>query len=241
MSIIDNLLSVLDYHTSVLDIRQGAFQTAVVTRGCGLASTPHEAGPHHNKAAVSEAGLLLQKSPVELARLALSPSQNEAAIGLAAVNSLLEVDTEKCLELNAADLLLQKGTGKRVAIIGHFPFIPRLRKVAGELSVIEKNPGEGDLPEASSEGILPVADVIGITGTAFINHTIDHLLAIRNPKAYVVVLGGTAPLTPLLFEYGVDAVSGTVVVDPDQALLSVSQGATFRQINGIRLFTMQRN
>jgi len=240
MSIIDHLLSVLDYRASVRDIRQGAFQTAVVTRQCGLASTPHNAGPHHNEAAVNEAGLLLQKSPVELARLALSTSQNEAAIGLAAINSLLEIDTDKCLELNAAELLFHKGAAKRVAVIGRFPFIPRLGKVAGDLSVIEKHPGEGDLPEEASEEILPFADVIAITGTAFINHTIDHLLAIRNPKAYVVVLGGTAPLTPLLFEYGINAVAGTVVVNPEKVLLSVSQGATFRQIDGIRLLTMQQ-
>jgi uncharacterized protein len=240
MSIIDELLSSLNYEARVKDIRQGAFQTAVMTRNCGLASTPHDTGPHHNKASVSEAGLLLRKSPFELARLALSSSQYEAAIGLAAVNSLIEVESDKCLELNAADLLLQKGAGKQVAIIGRFPFIPRLRKEAKELYVIEKNPGEGDLPEETAEELLPIVDVIGITGTVFTNHTIDRLLAIRNPKAYVIVLGGTAPLSPLLFEYGVNAVSGTVVVDPDQALLSVSQGANFRQINGIRLLTMQR-
>jgi uncharacterized protein len=241
MSIIDELLSSLNYEAPVRDIRQGAFQTAVMTRNCGLASTPHEPGPYHNKSAVDEAGSLLQKDARSLVRLALSPSQNEAAIGLAVINSLIDVDEGKCVELNAADLLLQKGEGKRIAVIGHFPFIPRLRKAVKELWVIEKNPGEGDLPEEAAEEFLPRADVIGITGTAFINHTIDRLLEIRNPQAYVVILGGTSPLSPLLFDYGVNAVSGTVVTDPERVLLSVSQGATFRQIKGIRLLTMKED
>ena len=46
MKIIDELLSSLDYEASVGDIRQGPFQTAVLTRHCGLASTPHDPGPH---------------------------------------------------------------------------------------------------------------------------------------------------------------------------------------------------
>jgi uncharacterized protein len=241
MGIIDELLSGLNYEAPVRDIRQGPFQTAVMTRDCGLASTPHDSGPHHNKSAIDEAGSLLLKDTKSLARLALSPSQNEAAIGMAAINSLIEVNEGKCVELNAADLLLQKGEGKRVAIIGHFPFILRLRKAVKELWVIEKNPGEGDLPEAAADELLPKADVIGITGTAFINHTIDRLLKLCNPQAYVVILGGTAPLSALLFDYGINAVSGTLVTDPESVLLSVSQGATFRQIKGIRLLTMKKD
>ena len=75
-----------------------------------------------------------------------------------------------------------------------------------------------------------LADVIGITGTAFNNHTIERLLGLCQPQAYVIILGGTAPLSPVLFDYGVDAISGTQVVDPEMVLRCVSQGATFRQI-----------
>ncbi len=238
MKIIDNLLSSLNYSYSVKDIRIGPFQTAVVTRHCGLASTPHEPGPHHNHAPVNEAGILLAKDSKALAALAKASSQMEAAIGMAAINSLLEVNEKLCAELNAADLLIKNGEGKRVAIVGHFPFVPRLRKAAKALWVIEKNPQEGDHPESEAKNLIPQADVVGITGTAFINHTIERLLLLCNPQAYIVILGGTAPLSPVLFDYGISAVSGTVVADPESVLHSVSQGATFRQISGIRLLTM---
>jgi hypothetical protein len=56
----------------------------------------------------------------------------------------------------------------------------------------------------------------------------------------VVVLGPSTPLSPVLFDYGVDVVSGTRVVDVDVALRCLSEGATFHQIRGVRLLTMER-
>ena len=240
MNIIDELLSTLDYEASVRDIRLGPFQTAVLTRHCGLASTPHDSGPHHNRTPVVEAGLLVEKDARVLAHMANSESPFEAAIGMAAINSLIEIDDTRCAEVNAGDLLARKGEEKRVAIVGHFPFVHRLRSVAKELWVIEREPQEGDFTEADSDRFLPQADVVGITGTTFTNHTLEGLLSLCNPKAYVVVLGGTTPLSPMLFDYGIDAVSGTRVIEPKTVLRYVSQGATFRQIRGIRLLTMER-
>jgi uncharacterized protein (DUF4213/DUF364 family) len=159
---------------------------------------------------------------------------------LATINSLIEIDEQRCVELNAGDLLAREGEGKRVAIVGHFPFLPQLRAVARELWVIERNPQEGDFAETESARHLPQADVVGITGTAFTNHTIEGLLSLCSPRAYLIILGGTAPLSPVLFDYGIDAVSGTKVTDPEMVLRCVSQGATFRQIKGVRLLTMRR-
>jgi hypothetical protein len=240
MKIIDDILSTLNYEAPVMDIRQGPFQTAVITRNCGLASTPHDPGPHHDRTPVKEAGLLLKKDTRALALMINSLSPMESAIGMATINSLIEVDEKRCTELNASDLLANKGEDKKVVIVGHFPFVPRLRKIAKALWVIEKNPQEGDNTEAEAENIIPQADVIGITGTAFTNHTIEYLLSLCNPGAYVVILGGTAPLSSILFDYGVSAISGTKVIEPEVVLRYASQGATFRQIKGVSLLTMMK-
>jgi len=151
MKILEDLLSILDTEAKVRDIRQGPFQTAVLTRNCGLASTPHFEGPHHQGAPpVFEPGLLLEKDAKTLAQLAKSKSLYEAAIGMATINSLINIEETRCIELNAGDLIAKKGRGKRVAIVGHFPFTSRLREVVRELWVIEKNPQEGDLSEAEA-------------------------------------------------------------------------------------------
>jgi uncharacterized protein (DUF4213/DUF364 family) len=240
MRIIEDILSTLDCRALVRDIRQGTFQTAVLTRGCGLASTPHDLGSHHNQAPVKEPGLLLRKDVLSLARMAFSTSTLEAAIGMATINSLIEIDEQHCTALNAGDLLSRKGEGKSLAIVGHFPFIPELRSVAKQLWVIERNPREGDHSEDEAHVFLPQADVVGITGTAFTNHTIEDLLSLCRSNAYVVVLGGTTPLSSVLFDHGVNAISGTRVIDPETVLHCVSQGATYRQIRGVKRLTFER-
>jgi len=238
MKILQDLLSNLNTEAGVKDIRQGLFHTAVLTRNCGLAATLPRDVLRQEQPSVREPGLMLNKSSLELARMAYSESILEAAVGMATINSLLEGKDEECAELNASKLIAEKGKDKKVAIVGHFPFTPELREVVKELWVIEKNPRGEDLTEAEAEDFIPRADVVGITGTAFTNHTIEQLLDLCNPKAYVVILGDTAPLSPILFDYGIDAISGTKVVDPELALRCVSEGATYQQIKGIRQLTM---
>lgn len=240
MKILDDLTASLDFGCTVKDVRQGVFHTGVMTRYCGLAATLPRDALRQTPPQVKEPGLLLEKSPRELAALAYSESILEAAMGMATINSLLEVDEKSCLELNAADVILEKGRGKHVAIVGHFPFIPRIRDHAKKLWVIEKNPKDDDFPEEEADTLIPLADVVAITGTALTNHTIEHLLDLCSKNAYVLMLGDTTPLSPVLFDYGLDAISGTRVVNPRQALSCVSQGANFRQIRGVRRLTMTK-
>jgi len=238
MKVLEDLISALNTEAKVRDIRMGLFHTAVLTSNCGLAATLPRDALQQEQPSVREPGHLVDKEALALARMACSESLLQAAIGMAAINSLLEVNDDECLELNASDLIAEKGKGKKVAIVGHFPFIPKLREIVKELWVIEKNQREGDFPEVEAENLIPQADVVGITGTAFTNHSIERLLRLCRPKAYVVILGDTAPLSPVLFDYGINTISGTRVIDPELALRCVSQGATYRQIKGIRKLTM---
>ncbi|MGD0204907.1 MAG: DUF364 domain-containing protein [Dehalococcoidia bacterium] len=240
MKILEDLIGSLGGDAPAREVRVGRFWTAVLSRGCGLAST---VGPEvHERGAVyvGEAGRLAGRSALELTGLALSESTLEAGIGLAAINSLLDVDETHCVELNAAELLIDRGRGKKVALVGHFPFVPALREAAARLWVLELRPRPGDAGAEEAETIVPQADIVAITGSAFINHTIDRLLSLCRPGTLVVVLGPSTPLSPVLFDYGVDVVSGTRVVQPDLALRCLSEGATFRQIRGVRLLTMER-
>ena len=240
MKILDQLIASLDCHAVAMDIRQGVFHTAVVTRHCGLAATLTKDALCQGSSKVKEPGHLLEKTPAELARLAYSDSLLEASMGMAAINSLLDVDESACQELNAAELILELGQGRNVAIVGHFPFLPKVREAAKTLWVIEKNPRPGDLNADQAGQWLPRADVVAITGTSLTNHTLPELLALCRPEAFVLLLGDTAPLSPVFFDYGVDAVCGTRVVDPELTLRCISQGATYRQIQGVRRLTLMK-
>jgi uncharacterized protein (DUF4213/DUF364 family) len=237
MQVLSNLIASLkgeDY--PVQEVMTGAYWTAVVSRHCGLASTFREEG-HPHKRGVKDVGSLTQKSALELAKYALSDYPLEASIGMAAINSLIKIDEDQCIEKNASEILMEKGEGRDVAIIGHFPFIPELRKKARNLWVFEQRPKEGDLRPEEAPEILPRCEIVGITGTAFINHTLDDLLSWADGK-FVLLIGPTTPLTSFLFNYGIQVLSGTLVVDKEEAFRCISQGATFREVRGVRRLTM---
>jgi uncharacterized protein len=240
MKIIDDIVSTLNFDAPVRDIRQGVFHTGVLTRYCGLAATLPRDALKQEGPLVKEPGFLMDKTSRDLAHMVSSDSLLEAAIGMATINSLLEVDLASCTEINASEVILEKGEGRRVAIVGHFPFLHRVREKAKALWVFEKNPREGDFDEADADRFIPQADVVAITGTSLTNHTLPHLLQLCNPKAFIIMLGDTVPLSPVLFDYGVHALSGTRVVDAELALRCVSQGANFRQIKGTKKLTMTK-
>lgn len=131
--------------------------------------------------------------------------------------------------MNASEVLKQKGAGKNIALEGHFPFIPRLRDVAQNLWVIEQNPAEDEYPALSADEFIPQADVIALTGSAIINHTLDDLLSLCDPDALVVILGPSTPLSPILFDRGANIIAGSQVIDENAVLNCISQGATFQQ------------
>jgi len=240
MKILDGVIGGLKGDAPARDVRVGRFCTAVWSRACGLASTGGLGDHEHGVTFVEEAGSLVSRTARELTGLAYSDSPLEAGIGVAAINSLLEVDEARCVELNAGDLLIERGRGKKVALVGHFPFVPALREAAGQLWVLELRPQLGDVGAEEAAVIVPQADIVAITGSAFINHTLEGLLSLCRPESFVMVLGPTTPLSPVLFDHGVDVISGTRVVNPELALRCVSEGATFRQMRGVRLVTMER-
>jgi uncharacterized protein len=239
MNLIDDLLSSLKGDAPVREVLVGVHWTVVCSRGCGLASTIPGDKPHGHDT-VRSVGELHKLSARELAAYARSDNTLEASLGVAAINSLLEVDEARLVTLNAADLLANRGQGKDVALVGHFPFIPRLKQAARHLWVIEQHPSPGEYPHEAANELIPRAHVVALTGSALINHTLDQLLALCRPEALVVVLGPSTPLSPVLFEHGVNLISGTQVLDEEAVLRTVAQGATFQQVQGVRRVTFEK-
>jgi uncharacterized protein (DUF4213/DUF364 family) len=235
VKILEDLISSLDKDSPVREIHTCVFWTAVVSRHCGLASTFHEEHPYHRP--VRDVGSLTDRSALELAEYARSDNPLEASIGMATINSLIAVDEARCVEENAFDILVREGMDKKIAMVGHFPWVPKLRAVARKLWVIEQRPEEEDLPAEAAESILPQADVVGITGTSFINHTVEKLLELSK-GSFTIMVGPTSPLSPVLFDYGVDVVAGVKVVEPGKTIRCISEGAIFNQIAGVKLVTM---
>ena len=242
MRVLDDLISSLGKDKAARDsvvreVYSCVLWTAVMTGNWGLSSSFREEHPHHGR--VRDVGKLRGKPALELAGYAKSDHLLEASIGMAAINSLIDIDETKCAPENAFDVLAEKGRGKNIVVVGHFPWIPMLKEVAKNLWVIEQRPRGDDLPAEAAKDVLPQADVVGVTGTSLINHTFEGLMKLCK-GSFVVMVGPTSPLSPVLFDYGADVISGIKVVEPEKMLACITEGAMFKQIRGLKLVSMKK-
>lgn len=174
-----------------------------------------------------ETGNRLEMSLRELAEGIKSHNIVEATIGHAAINAYYNSpEMAKTNGLFLTDSLysedrqsdpfisLQKEmSGKKVVLVGHFPFVDQLLKPICDLYIIEQRPYTGDYPEQASEYLLPQADYAFFGPLTISDHRLPRLLELAK-DAYVGIVGPVATLSPILFDYGVDEIDGFVVKDP---------------------------
>lgn len=192
----------------------------------GMCMTVLGHNPNHNIA-----NLMIGKTLKEVAAYSKSWNFSEASIGIAAINAFYNT-RERALAQNAVVDGLEKNdafetakskvAGKNVAVIGHFPFLERLKDICN-LMVLERKPSEDDYPDSACEYILPQCDYVFITGVTLINKTLPRLLQIcQNAKIHLV--GPSVSMAPFMFEYGVDVLDGSIIGDIDKTLREVGDG-----------------
>lgn len=238
--LIDLIRSTQGIDLPVKKVVMGANWTFVQSLTCGLASTQKQPPPHY-KQKIRDVGLLQQKNSQELAQFALSDVWLEASLGIATINSMIDIPVDQCKNENAFYTLCRKGADKKVAIVGHFPFVEKLKPLVKELFVLELNPRAGDIHADQAQSILPQCDVIGISGTTLINHTFDQVLQHCRKDAFKIMIGPSTPMTPVLFDHGIDVVAGSRVIEPDSVYREIAQGANFNQLHGVQVLTMSRD
>jgi uncharacterized protein (DUF4213/DUF364 family) len=175
-----------------------------------------------------------------LAHCALASNPVEAAVGLATLNAILQPDPRLLTPIDAADWLAVHGQGRKVVLVGRFPFIDELKPGVAHMWVLELNPQSGEFHTDEAPQLIPQADVLAITSSTLINHTLDSLLALARPEAKVMLLGPSTPLTPLLFDFGVDLLSGVQVVDIEAVLASVMDNGNFQKMKGVKRVTIEK-
>ena len=228
----------------LIDLRVGPYWVVVRTSlGAGLASALRSEEHLHGSQPVHGAGDLHRKTPLELAGFLRSESPPESAIGLASVNAILGPTADHLRDEKAVAILRERGRGRKVAMIGRFPFADGLREHCEQLWVFERglNRRQEDLGEEAMEQLLPQADVVAVTATTLLNRTLPTVLAGVRPDAFVMLLGPSTPLTPALFRYGFDVLCGTVIDDSEAVVRAVEQGAVTSQITGVRRVCLWRS
>ena len=130
-----------------------------------------------------------------------------------------------------------------MTVIGHFPFVEDLKRRVRNLWVVERRPQPGDVLEDDMRLFLPISDVVAISSTTLINHTLEGILDLCGDKCVKMLLWPTTPMSEVLFDHGIDLVSGCLVADEETVLRQVGNGANFMELKrsgGVRLVTMER-
>jgi hypothetical protein len=118
MRILQDLLASLPGDVLIRSALVGPRWTVVCSRYCGIAATL--ASDLHGGVPGYDVGHLQKKSAPELAELALASNLLEASIGVAAINSMLEVDETLAVEINASEVLASHGRGRTWLWLGVF-------------------------------------------------------------------------------------------------------------------------
>jgi hypothetical protein len=235
--ILDALLADLpaDWHTDAIHIGANWVLSVVFsadgTRRAGMASAPG--------GRFSPGGNVFQGEAATIAKLIRSDEPLHASVGAATLNALLHVNDDLLTEIDAADWLSEHGANRSVAIFGRFPFIDdEIKPAAAQVWVFERDPLEGEFGLNAVPDVLPQAEIIAITSSALVNHTLDAILPHISPAAQVMMLGPGTPLSSKLFAFGIHLLSGVQVININQAIESVQEGVSFRNMRGLRRVTL---
>lgn len=182
-------------------------------------------------------GTLTGKPITDITRWIIDWEPYKATVAMAAINSCINarplpesVLLEQQAQPNLAvfEHFLPQLQGQNVVVVGHYPGIERYQEQL-HLTVLEKQPVAGDLPDAASEFILPKADWVFLTASSITNKTFPRLAEL-SANAQTVLMGPTTPWLPQLHEFGINYLAGVDIIDANALYHTAAQGG------GVRIF-----
>jgi uncharacterized protein (DUF4213/DUF364 family) len=113
-----------------------------------------------------------------------------------------------------------------ITVIGRFPGLTKRFK---NISVIEKNPREGEYSEKDAARLLSNSASVIITSSTLLNGTAANLIQLSK-NARICLVGPSTPLAPNLLDLGIECLAGTIVTDIKKMIVAVSQGGDVKTL-----------
>ncbi len=231
------------------DLAIGIFFTGVKlsTGHAGVAFTPIGEIPEAvccptTAARMPQAGNMDGKPIAGMIDYSLEANVVKSAIGIATLNALSQwiIESENGIkdqivkEVDGFDLLKIE-PHETVSLIGAFgPYIHRLKMMGNPFFIIERNaqtlrPDEMKYfkPDSEMREVFEKSGVVIITGTAVVNHTIDHILSFVRNGIRTAIIGPTASMIPdAFFKRGLRVMAGIKILKPDLMIKILKQGGS---------------
>jgi len=244
MSVLETLLTGVPGGWRVSDVYAGTNWILSLARqssgilGAGIATSPLQIAVDSQ----FQIGHYALDEPAEITvQLLHSEDATAAAVGLATLNAINQPDEGALSRADAADWLSAACENRCIAIFGRFPFVEdEIRPYAQQVWVFEQVPQGDELGAADAAAVLPQADVVAITGSSIINHSIDLILPHTRPGSTIALLGPSTPLSEKLLDCGIDALFGVRVINVQDVINSVAAGDGFQKMRGLERVSMFR-
>ena len=133
--------------------------------------------------------------------------------------------------------LIPLDSQKTITIVGGFhSYIRKIAQTNNKLNVLEldidalsEEHKRYYVPASGFKEIIPISDIIIITGLTLVNNTIDGLLSVIPSNAMVIVTGPSSSIIPdILFKNKVNIIGATRITKPELLFALVSEaGAGF--------------
>lgn len=203
--------------------------------GIGLAMSPQQ-----YTRTLPWSGTLVNRPLNDIAQWIKSWNPFEASIGLAVVNAALNANVSPLAaeaipvpitnspNLSVLEYFLPKLKNKKVVVIGRYPGLEQYDSRL-QLTVLERNPIEGDFPDPACEYVLPEADWVFLTASSITNKTFPRLAELSR-NAVTVLMGPSVPWLQDWVNFGIDYLAGIRVSNTDILRATVAEGG------GVRIF-----
>jgi len=211
-------------------IGQGFTAVRLVDGGVGLALSPLRRFDTCI-GATRLAGSFTRYNTRELARfLSTSQPAHLRSIGLAAVNAVLQKEVKDRTDFVEGDFLkfLSIEPGENVAMVDYYTtkieFLKDSRLTIFDDRFVGKRKDICIVPMSEVSKHMPRADVV-IVPPAFMERIEGFRMLASKARHFVVVHPTTPPLPEPFFKRGVTVVASMIVVEPEQVLKHVMEGA----------------
>lgn len=167
----------------------------------------------------------------EAAALLLEDGAFPVSLGMAALNAGLDplAHGAKSEDRPVQQTVAELSRGGEAALVGQFPFTGWLRENVATLHLFELQPVRDRVPREKWDEVLAAVNVAAVTSTVFLTrHAHFYLSRVRN--ASCVMIGPSTPLTPCLFDQGVDILAGSVVTDPERVMRRMTEKGCFSEV-----------
>ncbi len=163
-------------------------------------------------------------------------------VGIATINALAELaasrrphpEVELRRGVDALDANVIAPTDLTVVVGAFVPFLRALKRRNLPFLVLEKDPATLKAeempfyrPAELAPEVVPQADVLLITGSTLLYHSMEDLLAMARPDARVTLVGPTVGMLPDAFlARGADILGGVQITEPDEFLDLLAEGGS---------------